>query len=105
MIRVFRFVSVAEAISFLLLLLVAMPLKHAADMPAGVQLMGPVHGVLFMAYVGLVFLVRTPLRWDAGRTVLALGAAVLPVAPFFVERYWARPAAPVAEPEPAGRGV
>ncbi|GGT57696.1 putative membrane protein YdzA [Actinomadura citrea] len=102
MIRAFRFVSVAEAFSFLLLLLVAMPLKYGADAPIGVQVMGPVHGVLFMAYVGLVFLVREQLGWDLGRTVLALGAAVLPVAPFFVERHWTRPA---AEPEPAGRGA
>lgn len=106
MIRVFRYVSIAEAVSFLVLLLVAMPLKYGADVPAGVQVMGPTHGVLFIAYVGLVFLAREGLRWSAGRTVLALAAAVLPVAPFFVERHWARPAAvPAAEPEPAGRGV
>ncbi|MEO3829314.1 DUF3817 domain-containing protein [Actinomadura sp. B10D3] len=93
LIRVFRYVSIAEAASFLLLLLVAMPLKYGADAPAGVQLMGPVHGVLFMAYVGLVFLVRGQLRWDLLRTVLALGAAVLPVAPFFVERRLTTPPA------------
>lgn len=92
MIRVFRFASIGEAISFLLLLLVAMPLKYGADTPAGVQLLGPVHGVLFMAYVGLVFIVRDQLGWDLKRTVLALGAAVLPVAPFLVERYWTTPA-------------
>lgn len=92
MIRVFRLVSIAEAASFLLLLLVAMPLKYGADAEVGVQLMGPIHGVLFMAYVGMVFLVREALRWDAKRTVLALAAAVLPVAPFLVERYWTRPA-------------
>jgi integral membrane protein len=103
MVRVFRVVSIAEAISFLVLLLVAMPLKYGADAPVGVQLIGPLHGVLFMAYVGAVFLVREQLRWDIGRTVLALGAAVLPVAPFLVERYWARPPAPAAEPQPAGR--
>ncbi|WP_433474111.1 DUF3817 domain-containing protein [Spirillospora sp. CA-142024] len=102
MIRVFRFVSVAEAVSFLLLLLVAMPLKYGADAPAGVQLMGPVHGTLFLAYVALVFLVREQLRWDVRRTVLALGAGVLPVAPFFVERHWTRRAAEPAA-EPAGR--
>ncbi|MCQ0019121.1 DUF3817 domain-containing protein [Actinomadura madurae] len=62
--------------------------------------MGPVHGVLFMAYVGLVFLVREQLRWDLRRTVLALGAAVLPVAPFFVERRWTTP--PVAEAAAGG---
>jgi integral membrane protein len=104
MIRVFRLVSIAEAASFLLLLLVAMPLKYGADAPAGVQLMGPVHGVLFMAYVGLVFLVREQLRWDLKRTILALGAAVLPVAPFFVERHWTTPAdAPASATSPTPR--
>jgi len=103
MIRVFRVVSVAEAVSFLLLLLVAMPLKYGADVPAGVQMIGPLHGVLFMAYVGLVFLVREQLGWGFKRTVPALGAAFLPVAPFLVERYWTRPATPAAEPQPAGR--
>lgn len=97
MIRVFRVVSIAEAASFLILLLIAMPLKYGADAEAGVQLVGPIHGVLFMAYVGMVFLVREALRWDVKRTILALGAAVLPVAPFLVERYWTRPA---VEPEP-----
>ncbi|TDC94294.1 DUF3817 domain-containing protein [Actinomadura sp. 7K507] len=92
MIRVFRLVSIAEATSFLLLLLVAMPLKYGADAEAGVQLMGPIHGFLFVVYVAMVFLVRQALRWDIKRTVLALGAAVLPVAPFFVERHWTTPA-------------
>ncbi|TDC58069.1 DUF3817 domain-containing protein [Actinomadura sp. KC345] len=92
MIRVFRLVSIAEAASFLLLLLVAMPLKYGADMEVGVQLMGPIHGILFIAYVGMVFLVREALRWDMKRTVLALGASVLPVAPFLVERHWTTPA-------------
>ncbi|MEU8343586.1 integral membrane protein [Actinomadura meyerae] len=103
MIRVFRLVSVAEATSFLLLLLVAMPLKYGADAPLGVQVVGPLHGVLFMAYVGLVLLVREQLRWDLKRTALALVASALPVAPFLVERYWARPVTPAAEPQPAGR--
>ncbi|XRQ05072.1 DUF3817 domain-containing protein [Actinomadura welshii] len=92
MIRAFRLVSVAEAASFLVLLLIAMPLKYGADAEVGVQLVGPIHGVLFMAYVGMVFLVREALGWDAKRTVLALGASALPVAPLLVERHWTRPA-------------
>ncbi|TDB85866.1 DUF3817 domain-containing protein [Actinomadura sp. 7K534] len=91
MIRVFRLVSIAEAVSFLALLLIAMPLKYGAEAEVGVQLVGPIHGVLFMAYVGMVFLVRDALRWDMKRTVLALAAAVLPIAPFLVERHWTRP--------------
>lgn len=106
-IRAFRIVSIAEAVSFLVLLLIAMPLKYMGDAPAAVQITGPIHGILFLAYVGLVFFVREQLRWDPKRTVLALGASVLPVAPFLVEHFWARPAAAPGVAgslgEPAGR--
>lgn len=95
-VRAFRIVSIVEAVSFLVLLLIAMPLKYMGDMPVAVSVVGPIHGVLFLGYVGLAFLVREPLRWDVKRTVLALIAAVLPVAPFFVERYWAKQ--PVSQP-------
>ncbi|MBO2448120.1 DUF3817 domain-containing protein [Actinomadura barringtoniae] len=91
-VRILRYVSIAEATSFLLLLLVAMPLKYGADTPQAVQVMGPIHGVLFLAYVGLVLMVRGQLGWDIKRTVLALIAAVLPVAPYFVERFWLKQA-------------
>ncbi|WP_067452988.1 DUF3817 domain-containing protein [Actinomadura macra] len=91
-VRAFRIVSIAEAVSFLVLLLIAMPLKYMADAPVAVQIMGPTHGVLFIAYTGMVFFVREQLRWDIKRTVLALAAGVLPVAPFFVEHHWAKPA-------------
>lgn len=93
--RAFRVVSLAEATSFLILLLIAMPLKYAADLPVAVQIMGPIHGMLFLAYVALVFLTRDQLRWSRARTVQALVAAVLPVAPFYVERNW------IKEPVPA----
>jgi len=89
-VRVFRIVSLVEATSFLLLL-VASVLKRAADFPEGVTVLGPIHGVLVIAYVGLAFLTRPQTGWSNGRLVLALGAAVLPVAPFFVERKWLRP--------------
>ncbi|MEU6037077.1 MULTISPECIES: DUF3817 domain-containing protein [Actinomadura] len=98
--RALRVVSIAEATSFLVLLLIAMPFKYMGDMPQGVSVVGPIHGVLFLAYVGLVFVAREQLGWDLRRTVLALVAAVLPVAPFLVERYWIRPTgegAPVKE--------
>ncbi|WP_067483162.1 DUF3817 domain-containing protein [Actinomadura hibisca] len=98
-VRSFRLVSVVEAISFLLLLLVAMPLKYVADVPQVVSIVGPIHGVLWMAYVALVFLVRGPLAWDGTRTLLALVASVLPVAPFYVERKWTeRPAERAQQP-------
>ncbi|MEO5878237.1 MAG: DUF3817 domain-containing protein, partial [Streptosporangiaceae bacterium] len=86
--RAFRVVSLAEATSFLVLLLIAMPLKYGAEQEIGVKIMGPIHGVLFLAYVAMVLLTFRRLSWSLGRTFLALVASVLPVAPYFVERNW-----------------
>ncbi|CAO5243907.1 DUF3817 domain-containing protein [Frankia sp. AgKG'84/4] len=91
-----RAVSLAEATSFLLLL-VATAVKYAAEHPQGVRVLGPIHGVLFLAYCALVGYLAFTERWARRRTILALVASVLPVAPFFVERHWLRdPAAPPA---------
>ncbi|MGI8329000.1 DUF3817 domain-containing protein [Actinomadura scrupuli] len=92
-VRTLRLVSVAEATSFLLLL-VATAVKYGADAPLGVRILGPVHGTLFIAYCALVVLARERTGWDGRRTLLALVAGVLPFAPFYVERAWLRPAAP-----------
>lgn len=99
-VRTLRWVSVAEATSFLLLL-VATVLKHGADMPLGVEVLGPLHGVLFLAYVGLVVAARPQTGWDTRRTVLALVAGVLPAAPYVVERRWLRD----ADAERSGEGA
>ncbi|MBA9007673.1 DUF3817 domain-containing protein [Thermomonospora cellulosilytica] len=88
--RVFRVVSLLEATSFLLLL-VSSVVKRTHEFELGVTVLGPIHGVLFLAYVGLAFLARPQTRWTNGRMVLGLIAAVLPVAPYFVERRWLRP--------------
>ncbi|TFE34771.1 DUF3817 domain-containing protein [Frankia sp. B2] len=84
-----RVVSLAEASSFLLLL-VATAIKYGAGYPIGVRILGPIHGVLFLTYCALIGYLSMVGRWRRKRTVLALIAAVLPVAPFFVERHWLR---------------
>lgn len=44
-----RWLSIAEGASLLLLVLVAMPLKHALGIPIAVRVVGLIHGVLFLA--------------------------------------------------------
>ncbi|KJE24735.1 integral membrane protein [Frankia torreyi] len=101
-----RAVSFAEATSFLLLL-IATGIKYGADHPQGVKILGPIHGTLFLAYCALIGYLAFAGRWPRRRTVLALIASVLPVAPFFVERHWLRgdAGAPGHETTPAGPGT
>ena len=42
------------------------------------HILGPIHGVLFLAYVGLALEVRRRLGWDARTTLTVLAEAVVP---------------------------
>ncbi|RYG46076.1 DUF3817 domain-containing protein [bacterium] len=80
-----RSIGIAEGVSFLLLLLVAMPLKYAAGEPAGVKAMGAVHGGMFVVYILTVLLAFRPLRWGFVRLLVMLAAGFIPLGTFFIE--------------------
>ncbi len=84
--RNFRYVALTEATSFLLLL-GASYLKHANDQPLGVAILGPIHGLLFIAYVVLALGIRDELGWSGKTTLLILLGAVLPFGGYVVDRW------------------
>jgi integral membrane protein len=82
----FRAISLAEGVSYLVLVGIAMPLKYAAGIPSAVRVVGMLHGVLFVAFVvGLVLAARAE-RWGAKQLVIAMIAALLPLGAFWLER-------------------
>jgi integral membrane protein len=86
----FRTVAIAEGVSFLVLLFIAMPLKYFADMPLAVKYTGWAHGVLFIAYWITAVPLFTKLKWDIER-IVGLGlASILPFGTFVMERKWLR---------------
>jgi integral membrane protein len=88
-VNTFRYVALAEATSFLVLL-VATIIKYSQDAPGAVQVMGPIHGVLFLAYVAIALAVRGPAGWSPRATLGVLAGAVLPFGGFVVDRWLAR---------------
>ena len=86
----FRIVAVAEACSWLGLL-AGMFVKRVLDASElGVQVFGPIHGAIFMAYVVVALLAARALRWDARTTLLALAASVPPLVTVWYERWGTR---------------
>jgi integral membrane protein len=77
--------AVADGIALLLLLFVAVPLKHRFDYPLGVTLLGPVHGALFLS---LSVTLLTALSRGAVKPALAallfIGALV-PLGAFYAD--------------------
>lgn len=88
-----RLVAIAEGVSFLALLLVAMPLKYVAGNPLPVKVLGWVHGALFLGYMAALADANAKHNWPLRRVLALFLAAVLPGAPFFLEGWLRRQAA------------
>lgn len=83
---IFKKVAIAEGISYLALLLIAMPLKYFAGIPLAVKYTGWAHGLLFVLYVAFVIMCWMEYKWKFGKVVMVFFASLLPFAPFFVEK-------------------
>ena len=83
----FRIVAVAEACSWLGLL-IGMFVKYVVVFDdIGVRIFGPVHGALFVAYVVAAVVAARTYRWNARTLVLALLASIPPLATLWFERW------------------
>ncbi len=80
-----RHAALAEAVSYLLLLGIAMPLKYLAGQPLAVRLAGSVHGLLFIVLCWALWRVWTQSRWPWQRCALVLLISLLPFVPFFFD--------------------
>jgi integral membrane protein len=85
-----RLSGMAEGVSYLLLLGVAMPLKYFADMPMAVTWVGWLHGLLFMLYGLFVLLALIDGKLPFSKCVLAFFAALFPFGPFLIDGGLAR---------------
>lgn len=75
-----------EALSYLLLLFVAMPLKYGWDRPEFVRWTGSAHGALFCLFCALALVVASREKWSLKVTALAFLSAFLPFGPFVFEK-------------------
>lgn len=81
-----RYIAIAEGISFLLLLLIAMPLKYWMGQPLAVRYTGMAHGVLFLAYIPALLLAAPVLKWDFLMVFRGFLASLLPGGTFLLDR-------------------
>ena len=71
-IQTLRVVGFLEGISFLLLLFVAMPMKYIFDNPILVKYVGMGHGVLFILFLIVLFVVCEKQKWSLKMFILGL---------------------------------
>ncbi len=83
---ILRLVGFGEAISWLLLLGFAMPLKYIWHEPIYVKYVGWTHGLLFISYLILAYLVKQKNNWTWKKLYTAFLAAFLPFGTFFFDK-------------------
>ncbi|MBL4708832.1 MAG: DUF3817 domain-containing protein [Flavobacteriales bacterium] len=83
---IFAKISWFEGISFLVLLLIAMPLKWVFEMPLAVKYVGWAHGALFIAYAFQLIYVGLTYKWKFSKIALYGVCSLVPIAPFWVEK-------------------
>ena len=80
------FIGNLEGISFLLLLFIAMPLKYIFHWPIAVQVMGSIHGVLFVAFVGIIIAAWEKAPITVAQCFKAFLLSLLPCGTFFLHK-------------------
>lgn len=83
--KIFRTIALLEGISFLVLLLIAMPLKYMLQIPLPVRIVGMAHGVLFVAFVFYLMLVKSEYNWSIKKASIAFLSSLLPFGTFVLD--------------------
>lgn len=68
-----------------MLLFIGVPLKRLGGHPETVEIVGPIHGLLFLLYVLTVIQAKTEYGWPLGKTMLALLASIVPGGTFWAD--------------------
>ena len=86
MIKLFRLTALLEGISYILLLFIAVPIKYLWNDPTYVKLLGMPHGMLFILYIVIAFLLRKQEQWSFINFGIILFASLIPFGTFYVDR-------------------
>jgi integral membrane protein len=81
-----RRAGIAEGLSFLVLIGIAMPLKYFFQLPVAVKVCGWIHGILFITFLSLAWEVKTDRKKSFKWFATAFLAAIIPTGTFFFDK-------------------
>lgn len=85
----FRWLAIAEGISYLLLG-ITVPLKRIYNIPEPNFIVGSIHGVLFIAYCIILLVLMIDLKWSFKKGFILFLASLIPFGTFWAERKYLR---------------
>jgi integral membrane protein len=82
----YRVMAFTTAVLLIILVFVGIPLQAAADRPEVVNVVGTLHGFLYIVYLVAAFRLTIRLKIPVWQMILVLLAGTVPFAAFFAER-------------------
>lgn len=82
----YRVLAYLVGVGLVVLVFVAMPLRYLGGNPSVSQVVSPIHGFLYMAYLVVALDLAVRCQWPVLRTVGVLLAGTVPFLSFVVER-------------------
>ena len=61
---IFRIIAFLEGISYIILLFICVPIKYLGGDDQWVKLLGMPHGILFVGYILMAFLIKKEEHWN-----------------------------------------
>ena len=84
--RLFRIIAFLEGISYILLMSIGLYFKYQLGDPSYVKLLGMPHGLLFVSYLILAFLIKDDEQWGNKDFGIIMLASILPFGTFYIDR-------------------
>lgn len=82
-----RWMGFIEGVSTLVLVFIAMPLKHLAHKPIAVEIAGSIHGGLFICLVAMLAIAIWRVPISIGLSLAGMISAAIPFGPFVYDRW------------------
>ena len=87
----FRIIAFLEGVSYILLLLIAVPIKYTMGDSTYVKLLGMPHGILFVTYLLFAFFVKVNEKWNNTELFIVLFCSILPFGTFYIDKKYLKP--------------
>lgn len=86
MLKTFKIVALLEGVSFIIMMLIGMPLKYMGGNDIIIKYLGMPHGLLFVGYVILAFLLQSQMKWSTKDMAIIVICSLIPFGTFWMDK-------------------
>ena len=87
---IFKIIAFIEGISYILLMTLGLYFKYFLNNELYVKLLGMPHGILFVLYIILAFILRKQEDWTKKDFTIILFASLVPFGTFYIDKKYLR---------------